>query len=104
MKPLVGFLAISVGVLAGSALAQSEGGPAIIYGEPGVSGGEPIPSITTPPSVDNGMANGIVKHAGSPSVGNGLANGVVKWPGSPSVGDGLADGVAITPAFEQHTR
>jgi hypothetical protein len=56
---------------------------------------------STPPSVDNGVANGIVKHAGAPSVDNGVANGVVKQPGSPSVGDGIANGVVKSSTVNQ---
>lgn len=60
-----------------------------------------IPSVQTPPSVDNGVANGVVKHAGAPSVGNGVANGVVKPAGAPSVGNGVANGVMKSTTVNQ---
>lgn len=58
-------------------------------------------TVTTPPSVDNGLANGDVKHAGAPSVGNGIANGVVKAPGSPSVDNGVANGSSKSSTIQQ---
>ena len=61
-------------------------------------------TVTTPPSVDNGVGNGVVKPAGSPSVGNGVGNGVVKAPGAPAVSDGVANGVAKSPMVEQKTQ
>ncbi len=58
-------------------------------------------TVTTPPSVDNGVANGVVKPSGSPSVGNGVANGVVKPAGSPSVDNGVANGSAKSSTVNQ---
>ena len=58
-------------------------------------------SITAPPSVDAGIANGDAKRSGSPSVGDGKANGVVKQAGSPSVGDGVANGVVKSTTVNQ---
>lgn len=66
---------------------------------PGGNGQQP--EIISPPSVDNGIADGIAKTAGSPSVGDGRANGVVKQPGSPSVGNGIANGVVKSTTINQ---
>jgi hypothetical protein len=57
--------------------------------------------VSAPPSVGNGLANGVVKPAGAPSVGDGRANGVVKRSGSPSVGDGVANGVVKSTTVNQ---
>lgn len=57
--------------------------------------------VSAPPSVGNGIANGVVKPAGAPSVGDGRANGVVKRSGAPSVGDGVANGVVKSTTVTQ---
>ena len=57
--------------------------------------------VNAPPSVGNGIANGVVKPAGAPSVGDGRANGVVKQSGAPSVGDGMANGVVKSTTVNQ---
>lgn len=57
--------------------------------------------VSAPPSVGNGIANGVVKPAGAPSVGDGRANGVVKPSGAPSVGDGVANGVVKSTTVNQ---
>ena len=57
--------------------------------------------VDAPPSVDDGLANGDVKHAGAPSVGNGVANGVVKQPGAPSVDNGVANGSVKSSTINQ---
>jgi hypothetical protein len=61
-------------------------------------------SVTTPPSVDSGVANGVVKPGGAPSVSNGTSNGIVKRPGSPSVDNGVANGSAKSLSVEQQTQ
>ena len=57
--------------------------------------------VNTPPSVGNGVANGVVKSSGSPSVSNGVANGVVKPAGSPAVGNGIGNGVVKSSTVQQ---
>ena len=80
--------------LPGPATAQ-----AVISLEP--DGHEARSGITTPPSVDSGLANGVVKPAGAPSVGDGRANGAVKQSGAPSVGNGIANGVVKSTTVNQ---
>ena len=58
-------------------------------------------AVTAPPSVGNGIANGVAKPAGAPSVGDGRANGVVKQGGAPSVGAGVANGVVKSTTVNQ---
>jgi hypothetical protein len=81
-------------VLAGTAEAQE----IIDLQRPGT--GHPLEG-TSSPSVDNGVANGIVKAPGAPSVDAGRANGIVKAPGAPSVGDGVANGVVKSTTVNQ---
>lgn len=64
---------------------------------------ESAATITTPPSVNNGVSNGVVKPAGSPSVSNGVSNGIVKPLGAPSVSNGVANGVAKSPTVQNQT-
>lgn len=80
-------------LITGTAMAQSAG-------TAGTGQSSPI-VVTSPPSVDNGVANGVVKSAGSPSVNNGVSNGVVKRSGSPSVGDGIGNGVVKSSTIQQ---
>ena len=81
-------------LLAGAALAQT-----VTNGMPAGAQGRSL--VTTPPSVDNGVANGVVKPSGAPSVSNGVANGIVKQPGAPSVGDGVANGTLKSTTTQQ---
>lgn len=83
-------LAAAFLLLAGAARAQTSG--------------QGTTEPTTPPSVDAGVANGIVKQSGSPSVANGVANGVVKMPGAPSVGNGVGNGAVQSSEVQQKTR
>lgn len=70
----------------------------------GLDGSQRTVGTGVPPSVDNGLANGVVKPSGSPSVSNGISNGIVKQPGAPSVGNGVSTGAAESPSLEQQTR
>lgn len=91
MNKLFGHVAISAFavLVAGAAVAQTAGGKS-----------SPI-VVNAPPSVANGVANGVVKSAGSPSVNNGVSNGIVKRSGAPSVGDGIANGVVKSSTIQQ---
>ena len=92
----MGVLRLSVlGMLAcGSAMAQQ-----VIDLQP--AGAPHTRSVTAPPSVDAGVANGVAKRSGAPSVGDGRANGVVKDAGAPSVGNGVANGVVKSTTVNQ---
>ena len=81
-------------VLAGAALGQT-----VTSGVP--AGSQARPLVVAPPSVGDGVANGVVKPSGAPSVSNGVANGVVKQSGAPSVGDGVANGVVKSTTMQQ---
>lgn len=92
-------IALSATVLLWVAGIHHAAAQAVISLEPGTS--QAGASISTPPSVGNGIANGAVKPAGAPSVGDGRANGVVKREGAPSVGDGVANGVVKSTTINQ---